>query len=81
MIGDLKVEYIIVGVAGNSRYTEVRETERPMTYVPFAQRQGVLKMQYELHTTGDPRRRHREAARVVHVRASSIDPMRALHTE
>ena len=70
VIGDPKVEYTIVGVAGNSRYTEVRETERPMAYVPFAQPQGVLEMQYELHTTGDPRMLLREAARVVH----DIDP-------
>src|SRR5207249_471784 len=53
-LGDPKVEYTIVGVAGNSRYTQVRETEHPMAYVPFMQPPGVLEMQYELHTTGDP---------------------------
>ena len=66
VIGDPRVEYTIVGVAGNSRYTEVRETERPMAYVPFMQPQGVLEMQYELHTSGDPRMLLPEAARVVH---------------
>jgi predicted permease len=66
VIGDPKVEYTIVGVAGNSRYTEVRETERPMAYVPFAQPQGVLEMQYELHTRGDPRMLIPEAAKLVH---------------
>jgi predicted permease len=64
--GDPKVEYTIVGVAGNSRYAEVRETDRPMAYVPFAQSQGVLGMQYELHTTGDPKMLIRGTARVVH---------------
>jgi predicted permease len=66
VIGDPKIEYTIVGVAGNSRYTEVRETERPMAYVPFMQPQGVLEMQYELHTMGDPRMLLKEAAKVVH---------------
>ena len=69
-MGDPKVEYTIVGVAGSSRYTEVRETDRPMAYLPFMQPQGVLEMQYELHTAGDPRMLLREAASVVH----DIDP-------
>ena len=67
---DSKVQYTIVGVAGNSRYTDVRETERPMTYVPFTQTRGVLGMQYELHTRGDPRMLIHEAAKMVH----EIDP-------
>jgi predicted permease len=70
VIGDPKVQYTIVGVAGNSRYTEVRETDRPMAYVPFAQPQGVLEMQYELHTIGDPMMLLRESAKVVH----EVDP-------
>jgi predicted permease len=64
--GDPKAQYTIVGVAGNSRYTEVREENRPMAYVPFAQPQGVLEMQYELHTTGNPKMLISEAAKVVH---------------
>src|SRR6267154_2619913 len=66
VVGDPKVEYSIVGVAGNSRYTGVRETDRPMAYVPFMQPQGVLEMQYELHTSGDPRMLLPEAGRLVH---------------
>jgi predicted permease len=66
VVGEPKVEYTIVGVAGNSRYTEVRETAHPVAYVPFMQPQGVLEMQYELHTTGDPKMLLKEAARVVH---------------
>jgi ABC-type lipoprotein release transport system permease subunit len=64
--GDPKALYEIAGVAGNSRYTEVREEDRPMAYVPLGQTQGVLEMQYELHTTGDPRMLIKEAAKVVH---------------
>ena len=63
--GDPKVQYRIVGVAGNSRYTEVREEDRPMAYVPFGQPQGVLGMQYELHTIGDPKMLVKEAAKLV----------------
>ena len=70
LVEDRKVQYTIVGVAGNSRYTSVRETERPMAYFPFAQTRGVLDMQYELHTRGDPRMLIPEAAKVVH----EIDP-------
>lgn len=51
VVGDPKVEYTVVGVAGNSRYTEVREADLPMAYVPFAQPPGLLGMQYELRTT------------------------------
>ena len=64
--GDAKAEYTIVGVAANSRYTEVREADHPMAYVPFAQAPGVLEMQYELHTPGDPKMLIGEAAKVVH---------------
>jgi predicted permease len=70
VIGDPKVRYAIVGVAGNSRYTELRETDRPIAYIPFMQPQGVLSMQYELHTTGDPKMLIKEAAQVIH----EVDP-------
>ncbi len=70
LLGDREVQYAIVGVAGNSRYTSVRETERPMAYFPFTQTRGVLDMQYELHTRGDPKMLLPEAAKVVH----EIDP-------
>jgi len=70
LLEDRKVQYTIVGVAGNSRYTSVRETERPMAYFPFTQTRGVLDMQYELHTRGDPKMLIPEAAKMVH----EIDP-------
>jgi ABC-type antimicrobial peptide transport system permease subunit len=64
-----------VGVAGNIRYTAVRETDRPMAYVPFSQAPGVLGMQYALHTSGNPMALLPEAARLVH----DIDPNLPLH--
>jgi predicted permease len=69
-LDDPSAEYTIVGVAQNSRYTSVRETERPMAFVPFSQAPGISEMQYELHTSGDPRMLIREAARTVH----ELDP-------
>ena len=41
-----------------------------MAYFPFTQTRGVLDMQYELHTRGDPKMLIPEAAKVVH----EIDP-------
>jgi len=70
LVGDSRNDYQIVGVAGNSRYTSIRETGRPMAYFPFTQTRGVLDMQYELHTRGDPRMLIAEAAKVV----QEIDP-------
>jgi len=70
LVGDSRDDYRIVGVAGNSRYTSIRETGRPMAYFPFTQTRGVLDMQYELHTRGDPRMLIAEASKVV----QEIDP-------
>ena len=68
-------QYAIVGVAGNIRYTAVRETDRPMAYVPFSQAPGVLSMQYALHTSGNPMALLPEAATLVH----DVDPNLPLH--
>lgn len=67
---DNSAKYAIVGVAGNSRYTSIREAERPMAYVPFAQTTGILGMQYELHTSGNPKALILEATKLVR----EIDP-------
>jgi predicted permease len=64
-----KVGYTIVGVAQNSRYTSVKETDRPIAYLPFTQ-DPAGTMQYELHTSGDARGILAEAAKVVR----GIDP-------
>ena len=46
--------YTIVGVAADSKYTEVREEQRPMAYFPYTQIPGILSMQVELRTEKDP---------------------------
>jgi ABC-type lipoprotein release transport system permease subunit len=46
--------YTIVGVAADSKYTEVREEARPMAYFPYTQVPGNLSMQVELRTAADP---------------------------
>jgi ABC-type antimicrobial peptide transport system permease subunit len=43
-----------VGVAANSKYTEVREGDIPMAYFPYTQLSGVSTMHVELRTAGDP---------------------------
>jgi predicted permease len=54
--GGVKPEnrFTIVGVAADSKYTEVDEKPRPMLYFPFWQRKSVSDMQVELHTAGNP---------------------------
>jgi predicted permease len=51
----LSREYTIVGVAANSRYTGVREAERPMAYFPYQQVREIGGMHIELRANGDPR--------------------------
>jgi predicted permease len=61
-----KIDYVIVGVAGNSRYTSMDEADRPLAYFPFTQVAGILDMQYGLHTSGNPKMLIPEAAKLVH---------------
>ena len=61
-----KIDYAIVGVAANSRYTSIDEKDRPVAYFPFTQVSGISDMQYELHTPGDPKMLIAEAAKLVH---------------
>ena len=46
--------YTIVGVAADSKYTSVRETARPMAYIPYAQSPREGAMQVELRVAGSP---------------------------
>jgi predicted permease len=61
----LSREHTIVGVAANSRYTGVREAERPMAYFPYAQVPPIAGMHVELRTSGDPKALLPQARRVV----------------
>jgi len=65
-----KTTYTIVGVARNSRYTQVKETDRPIAYFPFTQAPGIYGMQDELHTPGDPKAILPEAVKAIR----AIDP-------
>lgn len=50
-----KAMMVIVGVAEDARYADLREEKRPMLYVPFTQfDQNLLEL--EVRTTGDPAR-------------------------
>jgi predicted lysophospholipase L1 biosynthesis ABC-type transport system permease subunit len=57
--------YTIVGVAANSRYTSVREADRPMAYFPYTQVRSIGGLHVELRTSGDPAALLPEARRVV----------------
>jgi predicted permease len=47
-------QYTIVGVAADSKYTGVRESARPMAYIPYVQTSRVSSMQMELRVAGPP---------------------------
>jgi predicted permease len=46
--------FTIVGVAQNSRYTGVRERDRPTAYFPYTQVESIGGLHVELRTPGDP---------------------------
>ncbi len=46
--------FTIVGVAQNSRYTSVREADRPMAYFPYTQVASIGGLHVEMRTSGDP---------------------------
>ena len=43
----------IIGVVADSKYTEVRESPRPMAWFPYTQLDSLAGMHYELRTRGD----------------------------
>lgn len=69
VLGDTS-QYTIVGVAANSRYTSITEDARAIAYVPITQASGVLGMQYELYTYGNPKLLIPEAAALLR----EVDP-------
>jgi predicted permease len=62
---DFGTPYTIIGVAANSKYTEVREKPKPMAYVPYTQVPGISTMHIELRTPGNPLALLPEVRRVV----------------
>jgi len=47
-------QYTIVGVAADSKYTDVREKPRPIAYYPYTQITGIASLHVEVRTAGDP---------------------------
>jgi predicted permease len=58
--------YTIVGVAADSKYTEVRETPRPMAYFPYTQVPSILSMTVAVRTAGNPEAFWPEVRRAMH---------------
>jgi predicted permease len=48
------LQYTIVGVAADSKYTGVREEPRPIAYFPYTQIKGNATLHFEVRTAGDP---------------------------
>jgi predicted permease len=63
-------EFAIVGVAANSRYTGVRESDRPMAYFHYKQVPPIGGMHFDVRAGSDP------AALLPHVRriVQEVDP-------
>jgi predicted permease len=58
-------QFSIIGVAANSRYTGVREAERPMAYFLYSQVPSNSGMHAELRAAGDPTRLLPDIRRIV----------------
>ena len=58
-------QFAIIGVVANSRYTSVRESERPMAYIPYSQVPGNSGMHVEVRALGDPTRLLPDIRRIV----------------
>jgi predicted permease len=59
-------QYAIVGVAANSKYTGVRENDRPIAYFPYTQVPGIsATMHVELRTVRNPATMLPDVRRVV----------------
>jgi ABC-type antimicrobial peptide transport system permease subunit len=55
-----------VGISGDSRYTGVKEEDRPVAYFPFSQASGISALQYEIHTMGEPKSMLKASSKIVH---------------
>ncbi|HEX3748219.1 MAG TPA: ABC transporter permease [Bryobacteraceae bacterium] len=47
-------QFTIVGVAADSKYTDVEEKPRPMAFFPYTQLRGNATLHFEVRTAGDP---------------------------
>jgi predicted permease len=71
-------QYTIIGVAQNSRYTMVREPDRPMAYFPYTQIPDIATMQIELRTQGNPAALLPSVQRVVHDFGPDLAPLQPM---
>jgi predicted permease len=64
--GNPQESYTIVGVSGDSRYTGVKEEDKPAVYLPFSHARGISSLQYEIHTMGEPMSLLWASSKIVH---------------
>jgi ABC-type antimicrobial peptide transport system permease subunit len=62
----------VVGVARNSKYVTIGETDRPYLYLPLAQNNGALTL--IVRTSGDPAQASQQAIDGVRQTVRSLDP-------
>lgn len=56
----------IIGIAGNTKFSDLRQTPPPTYYVPESQNGGWNQVTFEVRTAGDPLALAHEATRTVH---------------
>ncbi len=71
-------QYTIVGVAQNSKYTHVRERDRPMAYFPYAQVPDISTMNIELRAQGNPAALLPSVQSVVHDFGPDLAPLQPM---
>ena len=73
-----RLPFTIVGVAADSKYTQVREETMPMAYFPYTQLEGIGAMHVELRTHGDPRLLIPRVQQVLLSFAPDLAPLQAM---
>jgi predicted permease len=70
--------YTIIGVFPDLKFTKVRETSRPMAFVPYTQVSGISNMTIELRTTSDFGSIMAEVRRMLHDISPDLAPLQAM---
>ena len=76
--GENGAQYMIVGVAQNSKYRRVREQDSPMAYFPYTQIPDIATMQIELRAHGNPAALLPSVQRVVHDFGPDLAPLQPM---
>src|SRR5207249_5675658 len=70
--------FTIVGVFPDLKFTRVRETPRPMAFLPYTQVSGISNMTVELRTTSDFASVMTEVRRALHDISPDLAPLQPM---